>query len=213
MNFRVLPFLILLLAPAAKCFAQSGNFVVGIDHFQKTNRFFHYLLSDKSLGVHLGYSQGFDQQAWSLEVTGFANYLDNNFDISPERYFTGGTLFTGLSLAPRYCFNPDGKFLISVSTQIKGQYSFGQGDVFQRQSSDLGDKALERKFVKTGFGLGFSPRLLVEYPVSLGTVGLEAGWDSSDAGKGVNALRSSYYRPINYHSSAFFLGLVFRIRS
>ncbi|RYE26563.1 MAG: hypothetical protein EOP45_03840 [Sphingobacteriaceae bacterium] len=211
MIIRILPVLMFVLLWTAIASAQSGKFIVGIDHFQKTNRFSHYLLSDKSLGVKLGYSQSFDREAWSIDLTGFANYLDYNFDLAPDRYFTGGTLYTGIGIAPRYCFNPEAKFHFSVSAMLKGQYGFGQGNVFKRQPSDLSDESLERNFVKTGFGLGFSPLVSLEYPVSLGTVGLEAGWDSSDAGRGINALRSSYYRPISYHSSALFVGLVFRL--
>lgn len=212
-NLRNYPFLIFLLIVINKTgYCQSGSFVFGIDHFQKTNRFFHYLLADKSLGVKLGYSQSFDKEAWSIDFTGFANYLDYNFDISPDKYFTGGTLYTGIGLMPRYCVNPNGKFTVSVGAQIRGQYGFGQGNVFKRQSTDAGDENLERKFTRAGFGFSFSPQILLEYPVSLGTVGLEAGWDSSDAGKGVNILRSSYYKLINYHSSAFLLGLVLRIK-
>lgn len=204
--------LIFLLTGGEATYGQSGGFVVGIDHFQKTNQFFHYLLADKSLGLKLGYSQSFDKEAWNIDFTAFANYLDYNFDIGSNKYFTGGTLFTGIGLMPWYCLNPDQKLRVSVGALIKGQFGFGQEDVFERQSERASDEKLEGKFIKNGFSFGFSPQLMVDYPVALGTVGLEAGWDSSDAGKGVNALRSSYYKPIQFHSSSFFLGLVLRIK-
>lgn len=206
-----LAFIFLFVAGKAT-YGQSGSFVVGIDHFQKTNQFFHYLLTDKSLGLKLGYSQSFDKDAWNIDFTGFANYLDYDFDIGPDKYFTGGTLFTGIGLMPSYCLNPDQKLRVSIGALIKGQYGFGQGDVYNRQPEEDMDKRLEKQFIKGHLGFGFSPQFMIDYPVALGTVGLEAGWDSSDAGKGVNALRSSYYKPIKYHSSSFFLGLVFRIR-
>lgn len=204
--------LIFLFVTGKATYGQSGSFVVGIDHFQKTNQFFHYLLSDKSLGFKLGYSQSFDKEAWNIDFTGFANYLDYNFDLSTDKYFTGGTLFSGIGIMPWYCLNPYQKLRVSVGTLVKGQFGFGQGDIFKRQPEEGTDERLEKKFIKSSFGFGFSPQLMIAYPVQLGTVGIEAGWDSSDVGKCVNLLRSSYYKPINYHSSSFFLGLVFRIR-
>lgn len=210
--FLFLPILLTTL----NIYGQSGSFIIGIDHFQKTNGFFHYLLSDKSLGLKLGYSKDFDNDAWSADIIGFGNYLDyNNFDIGKDKYFTGGTLFTGIGLMPRYCFNPDQKFRLFIGVLGNVQYAFGQGDVFKKSSGDTNqsDEILERKFIKAGFGFSVSPQLIFEYPVELGTVGIEAGWNSSDAGKGINALRSSFYKQINYHSSSFFIGFVLKISS
>lgn len=201
----------ILLFLRISTYGQSGSFIVGIDHIQKTNHFFHYLLSDKSLGLKFGYSQILNDDIWTIDFISFANYIDYHFNLTEDRYFDGGTLFTGIGIMPQYCLNPKQKLRVSIGAMLKGQQRFGQGNVFERHLMEPTDQSLEKKFINSGFSLDFSPHAVIEYPINAVVFGVETGWDSSDIGKGMNQLKSIYYKPINYHSTYVFLGFFLKL--
>ena len=211
MKKSLLVFIFSILIAKSNSYGQQSSFLIGIDHIQKTDRLFHYLLSDQSFGLKIGYSRSFANEAWAIDLLGFANYIDYNFDIGKDRYFNGGTLYTGLGLKPRYYVNPDQKLRLSAGLTVKEQYSWGQGNVFQRLPEQEKDQLLEKKFVKAGFGFGIAPTLMLEYPIRLGFVSVETGWDSSNAGTGINLLRSQYYKTINYNSRYIYIGFGLKV--
>lgn len=202
----------LVLFFTTKLYAQSDNLVIrGRSMLPVTN------LSDQSsenaFGLSLGYGKVFKGDHLGLDLTAFADIMNYHLDFDADKYFYGTTLFTGLAFTPSYCINPKGEVQITLAVSAKAGYNFGYGTVYRYKQQELNDPRLEDKTAAAGLEIAFSPMVTFAFPTDAGSLGIELGYDGSNYGAGINKLRSTYYKPINFNSGYVFLGVFFRLHN
>ncbi|RYU91162.1 hypothetical protein EWM62_04270 [Mucilaginibacter terrigena] len=188
--------------------AQSGGFVIKLRTIRPSTHVFGDS-SNGSVGVSLGYGKVSKDGRLGVDLTAFGDILGYKFDLPNDRNFDGSTIYTGIAITPRYCFNPDDDVQFSVSLSFKTGYNYGSGIVNQYNfGSD--DRQIENQTVKAGYSMEYSPAISIGFPFETGSVGLDIGYDSTDYGRGINKLRSKYYPPLNIHSDCMYVGVFFR---
>jgi hypothetical protein len=189
--------------------AQSGSFLIKGRTMRPSSHIFGDN-SNGSVGISLGYGRLFKGGHWGADLTAFGDALSYKFDMPDARRFNGSTVYTGLAITPRYCFNPDDDVQFSFLLSLKGGYNYGWG-IVNENAFGSEDRQIENQSVNAGYSMEYSPAVSVAFPIEAGSLGIEFGYDSTDYGKGLNKLRSKYYPPINIHSSYMYVGVFFRL--
>ncbi|QEM03109.1 hypothetical protein DIU31_006080 [Mucilaginibacter rubeus] len=112
-----------------------------------------------------------------------------------------------MSVTPSWCFNPQKTWTVALALKVKAGKYFGWGSV-QGENEKGEQKLFERNSNNAGYGIGWSPRLVLERDIGDKSLQLFGGWDSTDPGRGVSRLRSAYYSPktVDLNGSAITAG-------
>lgn len=183
--------------------------MVGLRNLTPSNNFLDSRY--RSVGINAGYGKELLKGRVGIDLTAFGDFLGYKEDLPDLRQLDATTFYYGLALTPRYCFNPSDEYVrIFISAAVKGGQNVGLGIVTQTYiNSD--DKQIENRSVKTGFSAAVAPAIIVTIPGNKVSSDISFGYDSSNFGRGMNKLRSTYYAPINYSSGGIFLGFTFRL--
>ncbi|RKR85167.1 hypothetical protein BDD43_5428 [Mucilaginibacter gracilis] len=164
-----------------------------------------YILKNAHLST--GFSGFFELYDCPFTLAGSTDPKDA---LKPLKSLYGTTVFTGIGITPSWCFNPDGDWTFSVAVKLKAGNYYGWGTV---QGQDAAGNTInyDKQSANAGLGVAWSPRLVLERDIDSHSIGLLIGWDSTDFGKGVRSLRSTYYPNQTYRSSAIVLGVIVRL--
>lgn len=205
MKFRLITLSIIsLLTLTAK--AQNG-FIAILKGITPSKNFLDS--RHKSVGIELGYGWERSNGRMGIDLTAYLDFLGYAHELPELRTFDGGTIHTGLSVSPRYCFNPESNLKLSAILSLKPGYYYGSGVVTQL-NVETPDKQIENKTINAGFGFDIAPAVDLTFSHSKPGISIRLGYDSSNFGKGLNQLRSNYYPPIKYDSGSIFIGLILR---
>lgn len=184
----------------------NGGWFVGVRYMLPFSSPPKVIRSADGYGVTLGYAR-IPEDERSFQWQAFAGVDLFNYEptTSGVTEITTGSTVLSVGFTPEYRILPTDGWELYLACQLKFGHHIGNSNVLYYVD---GEAKTESQHPSAGWGVGFSPMLKLQAPVE-GNLNASVfiGWDSTDFGKGMRALRSDFYEPYTHKASVIYAGI------